>query len=99
MSKVLIYADYLKRDDEDRLILTCRGTLIDLERHGIKLQEGLALTFYMDDADDFGNADDLLVNGVVFYDQIKNRWVALIDETTFRHLSDDPTAEVKPASN
>jgi hypothetical protein len=52
------------------------------------LQEGLALTFYMDDGDDAGNPDDLLVDGIVEYDASAGRWVAAIDDKTFRHMSE-----------
>jgi len=85
MNKPLIYADYQKTDDSGRLILTCYGTIKDLEKHNIALGNGLALTFYMDDADDFGNADNLLVDGIVEYDERERRWVADVDWATFRH--------------
>lgn len=89
ISKQRIYADYMKTDDFGRLILICNGTIRDLEHQGIVLREGLALTFYMDDADDFGNPDDLLVDGIVAYDTEAERWVAVIDEVTFRHASEE----------
>jgi hypothetical protein len=53
------------------------------------LEDRLALTFYMDDADDSGNQDDLLVNGAVEYYVAAQHWVAFIDETTFRHVSEE----------
>jgi hypothetical protein len=91
MNKPRIYADYLKTDDAGRLILVCYGTARDLERHRVVLESGLALTFYMDDGD-AGNTDDLLVDGVVEYDEEQKRWVAVIDEATFRHASEEGTA-------
>src|SRR2546425_12436881 len=45
-----IYADFQNMDDFNRLRLTSAGTLQDLERQGIQLQEGLLLTLYTDDA-------------------------------------------------
>lgn len=87
MSEPRIYADYMKTDHYGRLILICYGTARDLEQHGIVLEEGLALTFYMDDGNDDGNRDDLLVDGVVEYDEAAKHWVAVIDESTFRHVS------------
>ncbi len=83
-----VYVDFLKTDDEGRLILSCYGTMQDLARYGIELKEGLALTFYSDDADDTGNPDDLIVQGVVQYDKTSNQWVALIDRNAIRHVSD-----------
>lgn len=91
MSEPRIYADFIKTDDGGRLILICHGTARDLERHGVVLEEDLALTFYTDDADDFGNPDDLLVDGVVEYDKEAGWWVAVIDEATFRHASEEGT--------
>jgi hypothetical protein len=92
MNKPRIYADYLKTDDAGRLILVCYGTDHDLARHGVVLETGLALTFYMDDADNAGNPDDLLVDGVVEYDEEQKHWVAVIDEETFRHASEEGAA-------
>ncbi len=88
MNKPLIYADYHKTDDSGRLILTCYGTVKDFKKHSITLQNGLALIFYMDDADAFGNTDNLLVDGIVEYDEREKRWVAEIDRATFRHASE-----------
>jgi hypothetical protein len=70
------------------LLLICHGTIKDLEKHGIVLQEGLALTFYMDEGDESGNRDDLLVDGIVKYNEVLKCWVADIDENTFRHISE-----------
>jgi hypothetical protein len=89
MNKTQIYADYLKTDNDGRLTLICYGTARDLERHGIVLEEGLALTFYMDDGDDEGNPDDLLVDGIVEYNEELKQWVAVIDQATFRHASEE----------
>lgn len=95
MGKTLIYSDFHKTDDQGRIILTCQGTLKDIEKQGIVFQKGLSLTFYMDDGDEDGNTDNLLANGVVDYDHINNRWVAVIDEMTFRHSSDEIATGVK----
>jgi|KBSMisStaDraftv2_1062788.scaffolds.fasta_scaffold314663_3 hypothetical protein len=85
----LIYADYGKYDRRGRIILTCLGTRRDLDRYGITLRSGMALTFYMDsDLNEDGTADNLLVNGIVAFDPEENRWVATIDESTFRHESE-----------
>lgn len=60
----------------------------DLGRHGIELREGLVLTFYSDDADDRGNADDLIVQGLVQHDSNANHWTAVIDWQAIKHVSD-----------
>lgn len=84
-----IYADFQNLDDYNRLRLTCAGTREDLERQGIELREGLALTFYMDDADDQGHPDELLAEGVVHYHDEERCWVAAIDWSAIRHASDE----------
>jgi hypothetical protein len=82
-----IYADFHNLDDANRLRLTCAGTIEDLTRQGIELRDGLPLTFTMDDADDQGRADDLLVDGVVHNDG--GCWVAVADWGSVRHASDE----------
>ena len=84
-----IYADFHNLDDSNRLKLTCAGTKDDLERQRIELREGLVLTFYMDDADDHGEADELRTEGVVHYDEKVLTWVASVDWSAVRHASDE----------
>lgn len=91
LDPVRVYVDFLKVDDEGRLILTCVGTLRDLERHGIELRNGMTLTFYSDDADDEGKPDDLIAEGSVQYDEGAGRWTALIDWQAIKHVSDYPS--------
>jgi hypothetical protein len=84
-----IYADFQNLDDFNRLRLTCAGTQQDLERQSIELHEGMVLTFYMDDADDQGEADELRTEGVVHYDERETIWVASVDWSAVRHASDE----------
>src|SRR4051812_27976050 len=91
MAAALTYADFQNLDDANRLRLTCAGTLRDLERQGIRLQEGLVLTLYTDDADDQGRPDELRVEGVVHYDESERCWVASVDWGALRHASDGTT--------
>jgi hypothetical protein len=89
MATPRIYADFHNLDDHNRLRLTCAGTLEDLKREGIQLREGLALTFYTDDADDQGQPDELRVDGVVHYDTESQCWVGAVDWHALRHASDE----------
>jgi len=89
MSEPKIYADFHNLDDSNRLRLTCAGTREDLERQGIELREGLVLTFYMDDADDRGDPDELRTEGIVHYDESESTWVASVDWSAIRHASDE----------
>jgi hypothetical protein len=91
-----VYADFQNLDDANRLRLTCAGTMQDLARQGIQLQEGLILTLYSDDADDQGQPDELRAEGVVHYDADEQYWVATIDWTAIRHASEEEGARAKP---
>lgn len=84
-----IYADFHKVDENGRLILICIGTKSDIEKYGVEFQDGMVITFYCDDADDDGNPDDLLADGIVSYDVEKYYWTATIDWNTVRHTSDE----------
>lgn len=84
----LICADINKYDDRRRILLTTVGTLHDLDRFKITLVDGLRLVFYSDDADEYGRPDNLVFEGTVEFDEARNRWVASIDWTNFRHMSD-----------
>ncbi len=84
-----VYADFHNLDDSNRLRLTCVGTKEDLARQCIELQEGLVLTFSMDDFDDQGQPDELRTEGVVHYDERKSTWVASVDWSAVRHASDE----------
>jgi hypothetical protein len=90
-----VYADFQNLDDFYRLKLTCAGTLEDLERQGIQLQEGLVLTFYTDDADDQDRPDELRAEGVVHYDEDGQCWVASIDWAAIRHASDEGFQDIE----
>ena len=91
MTGTRIYADLNKSFDGDEgygVILTCRGTWEDLKKYEVELVEGLAVEFWMDDGDDEGNEDPLFFEGTVHYDATQSHWIALIDESSFRHASE-----------
>jgi hypothetical protein len=92
MSRPRVYADFQNLDDSNRLRLTCVGTKQDLARQHIELHEGLVLTFYMDDADDQGEPDELRTEGIVHYDEKEGSWVASVDWSSVRHASDEGQA-------
>lgn len=83
-----IYADFHKIDKDGRLILVCIGTRLDLQRYKIEFSEGMELIFYDDDADDHGNPDDLIVRGIVHYDEEQQYWTATIDWQAIKHSSE-----------
>jgi hypothetical protein len=65
------------------------GTFKDLEEENITPVEGMTLPFWNDDADENGNTDNLIFEGVIHFDRKSGRWFAVIDERTYRHESDD----------
>ncbi len=89
----LIYADFMRYDFEKRLILSCFGTHRDLVKYDITLENELKLFFYSDDEDEFGNEDNLVVQGVVGYDKTHERWVAIIDWDEIKNISRLSTEE------
>jgi hypothetical protein len=64
------------------------GTKQDVILNDIKLEEGLRLGFYCDDADNEGRPDNLLFEGTVHFDSDKGQWYAIIDENSYQHESD-----------
>jgi hypothetical protein len=94
-----IYADFQNLDDDNRLKLTCAGTLQDLERQGIHLSEGLVLTLYTDDADDEGRPDQLRAEGHVQYNKTEQCWVAEIDWANLRHASEENACQSNGAGS
>jgi hypothetical protein len=87
--KPKVYADFHNADTRGRLRLTCVGTMEDLAEQQVELREGLMLTLYSDDADEKGQLDELLVDGVVAFSREESCWVATIDWAAIHHASDD----------
>jgi hypothetical protein len=71
MGEPRIYADFNNADPLGHLRLNCRGTLDSLQRHNIRLQEGMVLLFT--------DEEEFECSGVVTYSAEENTWVAAID--------------------
>ena len=82
MSVPRIYADFHSADIKGRLRLNCVGTVQDLSRQCIILEEGLDLILY---------SEDLEVDGRVQFSNDESIWVAVIDWNAIREvaLADD----------
>lgn len=65
-----VFADFHNADVQGRLRLNCIGTVEDLARQNITLQDGLLLMLY---------SEDLEVEGVVCFSEQEKLWVAVID--------------------
>lgn len=83
----LIYADFMKCDYENRLLLTTLGTHNDLAKYDLTLKNGLHLVFYNPDTNENGVKDDLVVEGTVVYDEINDRWAAEIVWEDIKNIS------------
>jgi len=59
----------------------------------------MVLAFYSDDADDEGEPDELLAQGVVHYDATQQCWVAAIDWNALYHASEQPGRNGKIATD
>ncbi|BAY15502.1 hypothetical protein NIES21_13190 [Anabaenopsis circularis NIES-21] len=70
MDKPRVFADFHNADSQGRLRLNCTGTIEDLARQKIWLQDNLNLVLY---------SEDLEVDGIVQYSHEENVWVAVID--------------------
>ena len=70
MSIVRIYADFHNADEQGRLRLNCVGTIEDLARYRVELQDGEKLVLY---------SEELEADGVVTYSPNERLWVAAID--------------------
>lgn len=79
MSPHKIFADFHNADEQGRIRLNSVGTISDLSRHNIKLQEGQLLTLY---------SEDLEADGEVQYSEEENLWVAVIDWNQIREVDD-----------
>jgi hypothetical protein len=84
--RVWLYADGVKDYPH---YLNSLGTSSNLTKQGMVLREGLLINFYNDDATENHNPDPLLFEGVVHFDDAKKEWYAILDEKSFRHLSDE----------
>ena len=83
-----IYADFHNLDDDNRIRLTTVGTLRDLQRLGVQLEEGMPLTLYMDDADDHGHSDDIMIDGTAHFSTADMCWVGAVNWENVYHASE-----------
>jgi hypothetical protein len=74
-----IFADFHNADEQGRLRLNCVGTIEDLSRQNIKLQDGQLLALH---------DEELEVDGVVRYSEEESLWVAAIDWTQIKQVED-----------
>ena len=78
MSYPRIFADFHNADEQSRLRLNCVGTIEDLSRQNIKLQNGQLLTLY---------SEELEVDG-------KARWRSLLKSLPYQKKSDRTSPQI-----
>lgn len=71
-----------------RQYLEMIGTLCDIERTGLKLEEGATVSFYDSSIDQLGNERYRLFEGTVHFDSEKAQWYAIVDASSYRYESD-----------
>jgi hypothetical protein len=81
---------------EGRNYLDTIGTLQDIARIGVNLEDGLIVRFYHPRIDTEKNRNDLLFEGAVHFDATKKKWFATVDEKSFRAESDLETRDHDP---
>jgi len=84
MSHPRVYADFHNADAQGRLRLSCIGTVEDLARQQVTLQDGVRLALY---------SEDLEVEGEVAYSSAEGLWVAIIDWDAIVEVGDDSLVE------
>jgi hypothetical protein len=82
MDRPRVFADFHNADAHGRIRLNCIGTVEDLARQHVKLQEGLLLALY---------SEDLEVDGLVQFSQEEQLWVAIIDWNAIRETAAEAT--------
>ena len=78
MATQTIYADFNNADPAGRLRLNCVGTVRDLGRLGVRLQDGLRLRVH---------DEELEADGEVSYSSDEQIWVAKIDWNAIRQFA------------
>ena len=77
MNKFKVFADFHNADVKGRVRLNCSGTVADIDRQGIELQDGQSLIIY---------SEELEVEGIVHYSEEEKLWTAVIDWDAIREV-------------
>ena len=88
MNKPRVFADFHNADAKGRVRLNCAGTMADIKRQKIVLQDGQPLILY---------SEELEVPGVVHYSEEEKLWAAVIDWNAIQEV-EPVVSEITPAS-
>ena len=86
MNKLRVFADFHNADVKSRLRLSCTGTIEDIKRQGIVLQNGQSLIIY---------SEEVEVEGIVQYSKEEKLWTAVIDWNAIREI-DSLVSQITP---
>lgn len=84
---IKIWADFNATSDFG-LRLNCKGTLEDLERRNIVLQEGMSVLLWDEDYDDSNRRDDLIVEAIIRFNQNTEVWEGEFNWDDIKHESE-----------
>ena len=79
-----LYADFMNADPQGRVRLNCVGTIEDLGRLGLPLQDGLRIVVH---------DDELEANGEVMFSNDEKIWVAQIDWNALQPYTQIPVTQ------
>ena len=88
MNTLRIFADFHNADSKGKVRLNCAGTVADLKRQKIVLQDGQSLIIY---------SEELEIEGVVHYSGEENLWTAVIDWNAIQE-AEPVVSEITPTS-
>ena len=88
MNKPRIFADFHNADAKGRVRLNCAGTVADIKRQKIVLQDGQSLIIY---------SEELEVEGTVHYSDEENLWTAVINWNAIQEV-EPVVSEITPTS-
>ena len=86
MNKPSVFADFHNTDAKGRVRLNCAGTMVDIKRQKIVLQDGQSLILY---------SEALEVTGVVHYSEEEKLWTAVIDWNAIQEV-EPVVSEITP---
>lgn len=94
MKEPRIYVDFNELVEYDLVLLSQSDSKLDSAGNLIELYEGLSIKIYMDDVDELGNIDNLIAEGFVETNTIKEgfgsvtKWNCRINSKGIYHESD-----------
>jgi hypothetical protein len=89
MSRPIFYVDFNEMVDANTVLLSVENTKVDASGVTVQLHEGMLISVYMDDLDEYGKIDDLVANGTVVQNTIEGwgshvKWCCRIDNDGIR---------------